>query len=136
LHANSPCVPRIGHGALAGAYLLWASVPGSGASRAQLIHVIDHMNSSPALALIFPLFIAFPVALLATYVAAVQAHRAPRWVLAAAAAALACAIVQPLSDRVGASAALVCLIAATGLARRRAPGARLGRVAIARDGRG
>lgn len=47
----------IGHGALAGAYLLWASIPGSGASRAQLIQVIDHMNNAPALALIFPLFI-------------------------------------------------------------------------------
>jgi hypothetical protein len=31
----------IGHGALAGVYLLWASVPGDGASRVQLIHLIS-----------------------------------------------------------------------------------------------
>jgi hypothetical protein len=109
----------IGHGALAAAYLLWASIPGSGADRAQLIHLIDHMNSSPALALIFPLFIAFPVALLATNVAAVQARRAPRWVLVTAAGALALAIAHPVSDRVATSAALVCLIAAAGGVARR-----------------
>ena len=109
----------IGHGALAGVYLLWASVPSSGAGRAQLIHVIDHMNNAPALAMIFPLLIAFPIALLATYVAAVQAKRAPKWVLAAAVAALGCAIGSPVSDRFATSAALVCLIvAAAGLARR------------------
>jgi uncharacterized membrane protein HdeD (DUF308 family) len=102
----------IGHGALAGVYLLWASMPGSGANRAQLIHLIDHVNSAPALALIFPLFIAFPVALLATYVAAVQARRAPRWVLVTAVGALTVAVAHPVSDRVATSAALVCLIAA------------------------
>lgn len=102
----------IGHGALAGVYLLWASIPGSGANRAQLIHLIDHMNSAPALALIFPLFIAFPVALLATNVAAVQARRAPRWVLVTAVGALAFAIVHPVSDRFATSGALLCLIAA------------------------
>jgi hypothetical protein len=108
----------IGHGAMAGAYLLWASIPGSGPSRTELIGVIDHMNSSRALALIFPLFIAFPLALLATYVGAVKARRAPRWVLAAAVVALGCAIGQPVSDRFAASAALISLIAAAaGLAR-------------------
>ena len=121
----------IGHGALAGVYLLWASMPGSGASRAQLIHVIDHMNNAPALAMIFPLFVAFPISLLATYVAAIQARRAPRWVLVAAAAAVGCAIGNPVSDRVATSAALVCLIAAAaGLARRPAAVAFAARAAV------
>ena len=102
----------IGHGALAGVYLMWASIPGGGATRAQLIDVIDRMNSSPSLVLIFPLFIAFPVALLATYGAAVRAGRAPAWVLGAAAAALVLAVAHPVSDRFSTSAALVCLIAA------------------------
>jgi hypothetical protein len=102
----------IGHGALAGVYLMWASIPGGEASRAQLIDVIDRMNNSPSLVLIFPLFIAFPVALLTTYGAAVRARRAPKWVLGAAAAALAFAIAHPVSDRFSTSAALVCLIAA------------------------
>jgi hypothetical protein len=112
----------IGHGALAGVYLLWASVPGDGATRAQLIHLIDRIDSSPSLVLIFPLFIAFPAALLATFAAAVRADRAPRWVLGAGRAALALAIAQPVSDRIGTSAALVCLIAAAaGVAAWRAP---------------
>lgn len=102
----------IGHGALAGVYLLWASIPGDGATRVQLIHVIGRLNDSPSLVLIFPLFIAFPVALLATFGAAVRAGRAPRWVLGAAAAAPALAVAHPLSDRFSTSAALVCLIAA------------------------
>lgn len=102
----------IGHGALAGVYLMWASIPGDGATRAQLIHVIERLNDSPSLVLIFPLFIAFPVALLATFGAAVRAGRAPKWVLGAAAAALALAIAHPVSDRFSTSAALVCLIVA------------------------
>jgi hypothetical protein len=102
----------IGHGALAGVYLMWASIPGGDESRSELIGVIDRMNSSPSLVMIFPLFIAFPVALLATYGAAVRARRAPRWVLVAAAAALGFAIAHPVSDRFSTSAALVCLIAA------------------------
>ncbi len=102
----------IGHGALAGVYLLWASIPGDGESRAQLIDVIDRVNSSPSLALIFPLFIAFPVALLATFGAVVKAGRAPTWVLGAAAAALVLAVAHPVSDRFSTSAALACLIAA------------------------
>jgi hypothetical protein len=102
----------IGHGALAGVYLMWASIPGGDATRAQLIDVIDRMNNSPSLVLIFPLFIAFPVALLVTYGAAVKAGQAPTWVLGAAAAALALAVVQPVSDRFSTSAALICLIAA------------------------
>ena len=55
---------------------------------------------------------AFPVALLATYGAAVGAGRAPAWVLGAAAAALVLAVAHPVSDRFSTSAALVCLIAA------------------------
>jgi len=102
----------IGHGALAGVYLMWASIPGDGATRAQLIEVIERLNDSPSLAMIFPLFIAFPVALLATFGAAVRAGRAARWVLGAAAAALALAIVHPVSDRFATSAALLFLIAA------------------------
>ena len=102
----------IGHGALAGVYLMWASIPGGGATRAQLIDVIDRMNSSPSLVMIFPLFIAFPVALLATYGAAVRAGRAPAWVLGAAAVALVLAVAHPVSDRFSTSVALVCLIAA------------------------
>src|SRR5262249_32978386 len=89
----------IGHGALAGVYLLWASIPGAGATRAQLVHVIDRIDSSSSLVLIFPLFMAFPVALLATFGAAVKARQAPRWVLAAAAAAPVLAIAHPVSDR-------------------------------------
>jgi hypothetical protein len=102
----------IGHGALGGVYLMWASIPGGEASRAQLIDVIDRMNSSPSLVMIFPLFIAFPVALLTTYGAAVRARRAANWVLGAAAAALGLAVAHPVSDRFSTSAALVCLIAA------------------------
>lgn len=68
----------IGHGALAGVYLMWASIPGGEASRAQLIDVIDWMNNSPSLVMILPLFIAFPVALLSTYGAAVRARTAPK----------------------------------------------------------
>ncbi|HST19061.1 MAG TPA: hypothetical protein VLK36_15455 [Gaiellaceae bacterium] len=102
----------IGHGALAGVYLMWASIPGGEASRAQLISVIERMNNSPSLVMIFPLFIAFPVALLTTYGAAVRARRAPRWVLGAAAAALVLVVAHPVSDRFSTSAALVCLIAA------------------------
>jgi len=102
----------IGHGALGGVYLMWASLPGGEASRAQLIDAIDRMNNSPSLVLIFPLFIAFPVALLTTYGAAVRARKAPKWVLGAAAAALAFAVAHPVSDRFSTSAALVCLIAA------------------------
>ncbi len=102
----------IGHGALAGVYLIWASIPGDGATRSQLIHVIDRVDSAPSLALIFPLFIAFPVALLTTYAAAVRARHASRWVLGAAAAALAFALAHPVSDRFSTSAALVCLITA------------------------
>jgi hypothetical protein len=109
----------IGHGALAGVYLMWSSIPGGGATRAQLIHVIERLNDSPSLVLIFPLFIAFPVALLATFGAAVRAERAPKWVLGAAAAALALAIARPVSDRFSTSVALVCLIvAALGVATR------------------
>ncbi len=102
----------IGHGALAGVYLMWASIPGGEASRAQLIDVIDRMNNSPSLVMIFPLFVAFPVALLSTYGAAVRARTAPKWVLGAAVAALGLAIAHPVSDRFSTSAALVCLIAA------------------------
>jgi len=110
----------IGHGALAGVYLVWASIPGDGATRAQLINVIERLNDSSSLVLIFPLFIAFPVALLATFGAAVKAGRAPKWVLGAAAAALALAIAHPISDRFTTSAALLCLItaAAVGVATR------------------
>jgi hypothetical protein len=109
----------IGHGALAGVYPMWASIPGDGATRAQLIHVIERLNDSPSLVLIFPLFIAFPVALLATFGAAVKAGRAPKWVLGAAAAALALAIAHLISDRFSTSAALLCLItAAIGVATR------------------
>jgi hypothetical protein len=122
----------IGHGALAGVYLLWASIPGSGEDRAQLIHLIDHMNGSPALALIFPLFIAFPVALLATVIGAAQARRAPRWVPAAAIGAVAFAVAHPVSDRFATSAALVCLIvAAAGVAAGSASPVRRRRIATA-----
>ena len=81
--------------------------------------MIERLNDSPSLVLIFPLFIAFPVALLATFGAAVKAGRAPKWVLGAAAAALALAIAHPISDRFSTSAALLCLItAAVGVATR------------------
>jgi hypothetical protein len=110
----------IGHGALAGVYLMWASIPGDGATRAQLIHVIERLNDSPSLVMIFPLFIAFPVALLASFGAAVRAGRAPKWVLGAAVAALGLAIAHPVSDRFATSAALLFLIAAAaGVAGRR-----------------
>ena len=110
----------IGHGALAGVYLLWASIPGADASRAQLVALIDRIDSSHSLVLIFPLFIAFPIALVITFAAAVRAGRAPVWVLGLAAAAPVLAIVDPVSDRFATSAALVCLLtaAATLLVRR------------------
>ena len=109
----------VGHGALAGVYPMWSSIPGEGATRAQLIHVIERLNDSPSLVLIFALFIAFPAPLLATFGAAVRAGRAPKWVLGAAAAALPLAIARPVSDRFSTSVALVCLIvAAPGVATR------------------
>lgn len=104
----------IGHGALAGAYLMWAAMPGGAASRAQMVDAIDRMSNSHALVMIFPLFMAFPVALLTTFTAAVRAGKAPKWVLGTAAAALAFAIAHPVSDRFATAAALLCLIAAAG----------------------
>jgi hypothetical protein len=72
------------------------------------------MSNSHALVMIFPLFMAFPVALLTTFAAAVRAGKAPKWVLGIAAAALAFAIADPVSDRFATAAALLCLIAAAG----------------------
>lgn len=104
----------IGHGALAGAYLMWAAMPGGNANRPQMIDSIDRMSNSHALVLIFPLFMAFPVALLATFAAAVRAGKAPKWVLGIAAASLAFAIADPVSDRFATAAALLCMMAAAG----------------------
>src|SRR5439155_1082649 len=36
----------LGHAALAAMYLVWAAIPGTGATQAQLIEVVDRINSS------------------------------------------------------------------------------------------
>ena len=109
----------LGHAALAALYLAFAALPGSGVSRAPLIAVIGAVNESSATALLFPLIMAFPLSLIALFVAMVRGRRAPRWVLVPVVAAPLAAIVAGSQHVVGTGVALACfLVAACALAAR------------------
>jgi len=70
----------MGHAALAALYLTWAELPGAG-SPAPLIAAIDRIVKASSFAMIAPLVIAFPLALVTVFIAVVRARIVPRWVL-------------------------------------------------------
>ena len=109
----------IGHAALAALYIGWAALPSPEASSEQLIAAIDRMTDSAWFALLLPFIVAFPLSLVATFIALVRGRVAPRWTLAPVLAAPVAAFAFPGSDTTKTGVALVLLlIAAGGLAAR------------------
>ena len=107
-----------GHVALAAFYLVFAAIPGSPLSAARELALLDHVVNSTEVKLLAPLAIAFPLALIATMLAAVRAGLLARRVLVLVAAAPVAAIVGPGSSAVKTCLALgLFVVAAAALAR-------------------
>jgi hypothetical protein len=107
----------IGHAALAALYIGWAALPSPEASSEQMIAAIDRMTSSAWFVLLLPFVVAFPLSLIATFIALVRGRVAPRWILAPVLAAPVATVAVPGSDTTKTGIALVLLlIAACGLA--------------------
>ena len=102
----------LGHAALAAVYLIWAAIPSSGMSRTDLVELIDRINSSGWLAAFAPLFFAFPLSLVALFLALSRARIAPTWILAPALAAPVVAIAGQSHGTASTAAALVLLLGA------------------------
>ena len=79
LAATLALLGALGHAALAAVYLVWAAIPSSGMSRTDLVELIDRINGSGWLAAFAPLFFAFPLSLVALFVALSRARVAPTW---------------------------------------------------------
>jgi hypothetical protein len=71
----------MGHAALATTYLVWAELPSPHADPAQMVAAIDRVVNSSSLGILFPLIIAFPLALVVFFIGTVRARIAPRWLL-------------------------------------------------------
>ena len=109
----------LGHAALAALYLGWAAMPSAATSEAQMIALIERVNDSASFALLLPLIIAFPLALVVLLIALVRGRVAPRWVLVPTLAAPVAAAVAPGGSATGTGIALGCfLIAAIAVAAR------------------
>jgi hypothetical protein len=93
----------MGHTGLAAMYLIWAELPSSHAEPAQMIAAIDRVVNSSSLGMLFPLIIAFPLALVVFFAGTVRARITPRWLLVPV---LAAPVVAGASE----TAALVILI--------------------------
>jgi hypothetical protein len=107
----------LGHAALAALYLGWAAMPSARTDEAEMIAVIERMSDSASFALLLPLILAFPLALVVLLVAMVRGRIAPRWVLVPALAAPVAAAVAPGGGAAATAAALGCfLIAAIAVA--------------------
>ena len=109
LAATLALLGALGHAALA---VVWAAIPSSGMSRTDLVELIDRINSSGWLAAFAPLFFAFPLSLVALFVALSRACIAPTWILAAALAAPVVAIAGQSHGTASTAAALVLLLVA------------------------
>jgi hypothetical protein len=102
----------LGHAALGGIYLIWASMPADAGTHAELIAALDRANDSSSVAILAPLFIAFPLSLVTFFVATVRGGLAPRWLLAPVLAAPVVGIALGGSQTAGTVAALVLLLVA------------------------
>ena len=100
----------LGHTALGTAYLAFAAMPGDGTHEAQVVATLERTMGSPSLAPLAIGFIAFPLALIATFSALIRARVAPRWVLAPVVAAPVAAVAAPGGEVVGTSVALVLFL--------------------------
>jgi hypothetical protein len=103
----------LGHAALGGIYLVWAVMPAETGAQPELVAAIDRANESASMAVLAPLFFAFPVSLVVFFVAMVRGRLAARWVLVPALAAPAAAIASIGSDPVPTVTALVFLLVAS-----------------------
>jgi hypothetical protein len=96
----------MGHAALAAAYLLWGTLPATEANRDELVAIVDGMLQSGSVVALTPLFVAFPLSLLAIFAALVRGRIVPIWVLVPVLAA-------PVADAVlTTTAALACFLVA------------------------
>src|SRR5262245_3085350 len=103
----------LGHAAMAAAYLMWAAMPGDGASESDMVALLERMRGSAAVAPLGIGFIAFPVCILMLFGALLRAGAAPRWVLAPVIAAPVAAIAVPGPESLSPAVALVLLLVAT-----------------------
>jgi hypothetical protein len=104
----------LGHAALALLYLVWIQMATGNADREQMLALIDRINNAGSTAIMFPLIIAFPLALLALFGALVRARVASRWVLVPVVLAPLSAIFVPIVVA-STGGALVCLLVATAM---------------------
>ena len=112
LAATLALLGALGHAALAAVYLVWAAIPSSGMSRTDLVELIDRINGSGWLAAFAPLFFAFPLSLVALFVALSRARIAPTWILAPGLAAPVVATAGQSHGTASTAAALVLLLVA------------------------
>lgn len=104
----------LGHAALAMLYLVWIQMATGNADREQMLALIDRINNAGSTAIMFPLIIGFPLAIVALFGALVRARVASRWVLVPVVAAPLSAILVP-QVILSTGGALVCLLVATAL---------------------
>jgi hypothetical protein len=108
----------LGHAGLASFYLVVEQTPKGGSNPAEMIRLIDRVSNSDAFAAAFgPLVIAFPVALVVTFLALHRARISPRWAIWLVLIALVVGIGEPFSAQASTGVALgLMLIAAAGVA--------------------
>lgn len=104
-----------GHVALAAFYLVFSTLPTSGLAVAQNIGVVDHIVKSHEAELLAPLAIAFPLAILATFLACVRGRLMTRWALVPIVLAPVAAVGLQGSDELATSLALGLFLVAAAL---------------------
>jgi hypothetical protein len=72
----------MGHAALAAIYLIWTQLPKDGASRDQMVALVERVNAAPSMALIGVLIISFAFTFLAVTIALARARVIPAWTIA------------------------------------------------------
>jgi hypothetical protein len=72
----------MGHAALAAMYLIWTQLPKGGASRDEMVALVERVNAAPSMALIGVLIISFALTFLALTIAMARARIVPVWTIA------------------------------------------------------